>query len=140
MLTDERRREIHYALEYAMLALQNQLPPPMPQPPTWSELEEKCRDIQQGFVRPIPVPRGWKPCLEVAQKMVDRISEPGGNLQLRNDILDLKDLVNEKETPESFNGYLSAAHGFLLKAHTHLAMADTARMEADMQRWKHQDK
>ncbi|KAL7089940.1 hypothetical protein ACP275_12G008500 [Erythranthe tilingii] len=55
MKSDNRRREIEYALEYAMLAIQNQLPP----------------TPQADTDNPIRIPENWKPSMKLPHHMLE---------------------------------------------------------------------
>ncbi|KAL9148056.1 hypothetical protein ABFS82_12G016800 [Erythranthe guttata] len=133
MLSDEHRREIQYALEYAMLAILNRLPLPVPPPLTWSEINQKAIDMKQGIVRPIPVPRDWKPSLELPQHMLE--NQP--SLQLEIQIIKLQRLiVNHNNNNDNSHGYIVRAHGYLSTANTYLEWADSEKTKARAQEFR----
>lgn len=69
-LTDEHRRGILFALEYAMLAILDRSPFPVPPLVTDTYLDKLVRDIKANISRPVPVPRDWEPSLKLPQKML----------------------------------------------------------------------
>ncbi|KAL8034290.1 hypothetical protein ABFX02_12G018500 [Erythranthe guttata] len=114
MLSDEQRREIEYALEYAMLAALNPLP--MPAPP------------QQNIVSSIPVPRNWKPVLELPQYMLETLPF----LQLKTKISELQDLITHDLQACARNSYLVRAHSYLTIANCYLIRAHTEQFVASL--------
>ncbi|KAL7090095.1 hypothetical protein ACP275_12G019100 [Erythranthe tilingii] len=127
MLSDEHRREIQFALEYAMLANLDQLPPPMPPPVTWSEIYQKLLNFDT--VAPVPVPPDWKPSLKLPTYMLETLSF----LELKKKISKLQDHMTDDMVAYSKNGYLGRAHTYLSTANFYLIKAhneeDKARFE-----------
>ncbi|KAL7131631.1 hypothetical protein ABFS83_12G017200 [Erythranthe nasuta] len=117
MLSDEQRREIQFALEYAMLANLNQLPPPMPPPMTWSEFREKNSDID--YVPPVPVPPDWKPSLKLPTYMLETLPF----LELQMKISKLQSHMTTDLLACVKNGYLCKAHSYLFTASMYLIRA-----------------
>lgn len=112
MLPDQHRREIQYALEYAMLAILNQLPP-----------------HQQLMVKPghpIPVPNDWKPCLKLPQKMLE--TQP--SLQLSSHILQLELLIVKTRRNYNDARYITTALRYLAKAQIYLTCARCKELKA----------
>lgn len=69
-LTDEHRRGILFALEYAMLAILDRSPFPVPPLVTDAYLDKLVTDMKANIPRPVPVPRDWEPSLKTAAKDV----------------------------------------------------------------------
>lgn len=119
MLPDEQQHEIVYALEYAMLAILDRLPPPMPPPETWSDIYQRLRDTKDKIVRPIPVPRDWEPSLKLPRKMMETQSIS----ELESQISRLQRLTSKALIGNNDNGYIGTAYNYLTKATVYVSRA-----------------
>ncbi|KAL7135539.1 hypothetical protein ABFS83_11G104100 [Erythranthe nasuta] len=124
MLTDDRWREIQYAVEYAVFAIADPTPRPDPPGQRWVQRKEEILDEQpQRIAAPIPVPRDWKPAHPLLQEMAKKHSIS----QLRERIDRLHNTVIENIYVRRPVGRpirsLGTAQRYLLKSKRYLSKA-----------------
>ncbi|KAL8034364.1 hypothetical protein ABFX02_12G023600 [Erythranthe guttata] len=139
---DEHRREVEYALEYAMLAILDRIPPVVPPhvppPQTLSEAHQRLRGYcSRHNTRPAPirVPRDWKPCLwkpclELPKHMLDSQAQP----QLDKQIEQLRGLITNAIFTGRSNSYLATAHNYLATAKIYVRRAHFEQARVDRKR------
>ncbi|EYU41353.1 hypothetical protein ABFS82_12G024100 [Erythranthe guttata] len=130
---DEHRREVEYALEYAMLAILDRMPPVVPPPQTLSEAHQRLRGYcSRHNTPPVPirVPRDWKPCLELPKHMLDSQAQP----QLDKQIEQLRGLITNAIFTGRSNSYLATAHNYLATAKIYVRRAHFEQARVDRKR------
>ncbi|KAL7090177.1 hypothetical protein ACP275_12G024300 [Erythranthe tilingii] len=121
-----------YALEYAMRAIRDRMPPDVPPPRTLSEVHQRLGYCSRhnNPAAPIRVPRDWKPCLELPKHMLDSQAQS----QLDKQIEQLRGLITNAIFTGRSNSYLATAHNYLVTAKIYVCRAHFEQARVDRKR------
>ncbi|KAL7094515.1 hypothetical protein ACP275_11G108100 [Erythranthe tilingii] len=137
MLTDDRWREIQYAVEYAVFAIAD--PTPRPDPPGQGrfEIEQLILERQpERIAAPIPVPHDWKPAYPLLKHMVGEqdLSQLREQVdRLHRNVIDNYHVRRNKAYLGTAQRYLFKVSGYIFNAYMEQRSAKTDEVWAKIE-------